>query len=328
MRMSAVVVGLALVLGGCQPVVGDDGALIDGQVEQDVVEQLLEVHVVEQLPEYEPWSVDIERKTLSRLAVMRVAEFVDDRTNTATPFTVNLFIDPAIPSDRHQYFRDVIEQSLAPLGEYFPEGVFAVLGTRTNFLMETIETEGLPVTLGNPNTEYCIPSGWCSWLGGVWGNGGLRVDSYDGTRAQYPMTILHKFVHVMQDNLFPELGGQIPLRSSDKFQPVWFIEGTAEFYSRAILDVLGLFEYQRLNAWAINLREVEQWDGTGRHYEEGQFALELLVASVGFQAVLEIHQLLSDGVGFEDAFEQVAGISLEEFYDLAESFDLRPAHRR
>ena len=328
MRMSAVVVGIALILGGCQPVV-DDGALIDGEVEQDVVERALEADVVEILPEYEPWSLDIDSATLSRVAVMKVAQYVDEKNAIVPPVAVTVYIDPEIPSDRHDYFQRLAESAVTPLVGYVPEEVFVVLGTNGAFLEDIVIANGLVMPIDSVTREPCKKNlGGCNAGNILWMGGGTRLSSYDGTASEFPVNLVHQLVHLMQDHLFPDLGGQIPPRWSENFQPVWFIEGAADFYAYALLDVAGFFEYKRNGPWAVDLWEVEEWSGRGDPYIQGQFAVEFFVASLGFGAVLELHQLLSNGVGFEDAFLQIAGISLEEFYDLAESFDLRPAHHR
>ena len=277
--------------------------------------------------DYEPWNVDVDRRTLSGVALRNMAEFVDRETHTGHTAQFTLFIEPSIPANRRSYFEEIVEYAILPLAGYLPEHTYVVLGTTSDFLVKTVEENGLTMPLSDG--EPCLKSyGGCSWGDTMWVGGGTRASSYDGSQSGYPLYVVHQLAHLWQDHLFPDLGGQIPPRDRENFQAVWFIEGTAEFYSRAILDLVGFFDYTPLNLYALDLRGVEEWGGGGDPYPQGLFALELLVASVGFDAVLDIYRHLADGVVFEEAFFLATSISLEDFYDVAHTFDLRPAHRR
>lgn len=133
--------------------------------------------------------------------------------------------------------------------------------------------------------------------------------------------IAHELFHVWQksvdgspknNNIQPDLPNGIP---------VWFSEGVANFFGFGITHNSGetsYFDgrygqvdvYMRSNV--KSLKEHVMWGNNP--YGIGQASAEYLVASVGFDRLLEVSRLMGKGNTFSQAFENAIGISLETYY--------------
>jgi hypothetical protein len=109
--------------------------------------------------------------------------------------------------------------------------------------------------------------------------------------------------------------------------PAWLVEGSAEFtgYSVAALSMGSEYWQGRermfnpINQNALEDAEIRVFIGTQPNgpidpYGIGRAATEFLVASVGFQKLLEIFALFKETRNFEKSFERATGVSTAFFY--------------
>jgi hypothetical protein len=116
--------------------------------------------------------------------------------------------------------------------------------------------------------------------------------------------------------------------------PAWFAEGTAEFagfsiatlamgsdywQGRAAMNTYGIGD-PAANKNALVDSEIRTYAGTQPNgptnpYMIGRTATEYLVASAGFQAMLDIWLTYKETKNFEKSFEKAIGITKDEFYE-------------
>ena len=113
--------------------------------------------------------------------------------------------------------------------------------------------------------------------------------------------------------------------------PAWFVEGTADFVGFAVGALsqnatywegrARMFTYSPSDEW-INKNSIADYeirvccgnDTPTYPYHIGRVATEYIVASIGFQKMLDIWIDYASTRNFETSFEKVAGISKETFY--------------
>jgi hypothetical protein len=116
--------------------------------------------------------------------------------------------------------------------------------------------------------------------------------------------------------------------------PAWFAEGTAEFagfsiatlamdseywQGRAAMNTYGIGD-PAANRNALVDAEIRTYSGTQPNgpvnpYMIGRTATEYLVASAGFQAMLDVWLTFKETKNFEKSFEKAIGITKDEFYE-------------
>lgn len=188
-----------------------------------------------------------------------------------------------------------------------------------------------------------------------WDNAGGRADADyifahvqpHWTRETLIDVSAHEMIHVYQMSL-SELGGSSD-DSIPKYGPIWLIEGVAQFLAERAMSEADVLNYDydvwrnvvhRSKAKRINRLWVEYWSEhgnpldymeTGENTDEIQkifgfvsvysyflMAAELLAAHSSESALMEFYASLKRGTTWRKEFENVFGISVEEFYDLFE----------
>ena len=116
--------------------------------------------------------------------------------------------------------------------------------------------------------------------------------------------------------------------------PAWFAEGTAEFagfsiatlamdseywQGRAVMNTYGIGD-PAANRNALVDAEIRTYSGTQPNgpvnpYMIGRTATEYLVASAGFQAMLDVWLTFKETKNFEKSFVKAIGITKDEFYE-------------
>ena len=166
------------------------------------------------------------------------------------------------------------------------------------------------------------------------------------TRESLIKLSAHEMIHVYQVSL-SELGGSSD-DSIPKDGPVWLTEGVAEFLALRAMSEADVLNYgydawrnvvSRSKAKRINHLWVEYWSEYGNPldymetrentdkirnlldpnvYSYFLMAAELLAAHSSESALMEFYNSLKRGTTWRKEFENVFGISVEEFYDLFE----------
>jgi hypothetical protein len=155
----------------------------------------------------------------------------------------------------------------------------------------------------------------------------VRSDNFWGSGPR--STVAHEFFHTVQYSFtgpqFTVHGGPMTDLSSKRI-PRWLIEGSANYYAIYVNQKLKLSTYQevrksQLSDSTYNKNQIEslhQYDYLAKPelnpYGIGQAATEYLVASVGFESLLNIFKYTNSEGNFSAGFKKAVGISIEDFY--------------
>jgi hypothetical protein len=147
--------------------------------------------------------------------------------------------------------------------------------------------------------------------------------------------LAHEYFHLVQAALSKTTSG-VRTKSGDAGSanafPAWFLEGTAEFVGYSVAALAQEASYwdgrarmlsysppdESVNKNAIADYEIRTCCGNSTPtypYNVGLVATEFIVASVGFQKMLDIWLDYGTTRNFEISFESVTGISKNSFYE-------------
>jgi hypothetical protein len=139
-------------------------------------------------------------------------------------------------------------------------------------------------------------------------------------------TPAHETFHIVQNALLgynpetigPGYPGAIPR---------WLLEGSANYFGYYVVEKLGLASYEngrnnqvRFNSEYRNIKPLSTYDNyESNPYGIGQAATEYIIASVGFESLLNIFKFTGTEGTFLAGFKKATGIELSEFYSKFES---------
>jgi hypothetical protein len=100
------------------------------------------------------------------------------------------------------------------------------------------------------------------------------------------------------------------------------MEGSANYFGYYIVEKLGFDSYEngrnsqvRDNSYYRNLNPLSSYDNfESNPYGIGQAATEYIIASVGFESLLNIFKFTGTEGTFSAGFKKATGIELSEFY--------------
>jgi hypothetical protein len=286
---------------------------------------------------FEPWSTNIDSKMLSDEAQKSFLAWVQTRTGAAKNHTQQ------IQENKNKNRIDLLKKSddlgAQLFSSYFKQGSTTVIGANEAWTLEQLAKNGWTVNKCSDQymsgVELCLEG--TKYQGYV-----ITSDSvYDARNPGRDGAALlaHEYFHLVQANL---IGSRDLFRTKSgdpqtaKGFPAWFAEGTAEFvgYSVGALSQNASYWEGRSTALsyappgeATNRNSIADYEirtccgnGTPTYpYNIGHVATEYIVASVGFQKLLDIFVDFGKSNDFEKSFESVTGISKQVFYD---KFDL------
>lgn len=287
----------------------------------ELEENLVEAYVVDTGFDNDKWQTGVSRTEVIETALAKTFRYLKSRQNEIDYSVVNVHIDPVIPEEHHEWIDKLGKDAM--LAAPGLDGDFDVIvGMDTDFMYSVVGEKDLqmPVTTDENGSVPCPYSyGGCTSQTSLWaGWANQRLNDLDKNTG-VARNLLHEAMHALQDDMDPGAAGQIPPRSMENFRPVWFVEGSAEFWSYALADYTGLRTYghgsEKLEYKP--LVQTEEWEGNDDEpYEWGQVAMEYLIAHKGFEVYLDVYSNLGNGMHFDDAFQNAVGISLEDFYEV------------
>lgn len=289
-------------------------------------------------PLSEPWPAEISRDALIGAALFETFESFD--AMKVEPCPINHYV--YLPDTFHEDHVDLTESFSRDVVNLFCDELYKdiyIVGGTHEYVLETIAANNIPsdphggvcgVPVGEDMSAdwfvACAYDGDIAWIGSSIGTvrfGEVVNDDWATARA------IHEVVHLVQDQQFS--GGEqgTPQRPHPRFRPVWLIEGGAEFLADSVAKYLQIQEYQwttptdrsggRIGLDVTSDLEVFEWWASPTlgpvDYYAGQVASEYIVASVGFDAYMDIFRRMDANEGdFDKSFEEAIGISLEDFY--------------
>jgi hypothetical protein len=195
------------------------------------------------------------------------------------------------------------------------------VGNSHEWSNETVKNTG--VWFGDPNSAYPCSNGTQDAGCAEYKNLVLWIflnplQTWDVGRRSIPA---HEVFHTVQFSL---LGYNIQRIGPGQPQgvPRWFMEGSANYFGYYIVEKLGFDTYEngrngqvRSNPEYRNIKPLSTYDNfESNPYGIGQAATEYIIASVGFESLLNIFKFTGTEGTFSAGFKKATGIELSKFY--------------
>ena len=282
---------------------------------------------------FEPWSTNIDSKMLSDEAQKNFLAWVKTRSGATKNHTQEIQENPY--ASRISLLKKADDLGAQLFSSFISKGSLTVIGANESWTLEQLVKSGWQVT--NCNDPYL--SGVVLCIDGDKRQGYVvtRDSSYDDVNPGRDGAALlaHEYFHLVQSNL-AGAEGRLRIKSTDADSvnafPAWFIEGSAGFVGFSVGALSqdasywngrpAMFTYAppdpSTDRNPISDYEIRTCCGNNTPtypYVIGQVATEYIVASVGFQKMLDIFVDYKTTKNFEKSFENVIGISKVTFYE-------------
>lgn len=270
-------------------------------------------------PFAKPFPTNFTKDEVIRAALVNLAAY---SRATDPQSSVEIIFESSFPESDSIWAKKMVNlaNQKLPFPDKYP--YLAAFGSTDGFLESAVTKAGGKFSsngLCNRKTtyeSYCASAGWAAY------------NYMDSIQRGYPIVdsgkrsvVAHELFHVWQktvdgspvdNNLQPDSPNGLPL---------WFAEGNANFFGFAMTHNAKETDYftgrygqvdAYMNSNNKSLKEHVNWGNSP--YGIGQASAEYLVASVGFEKVLDVYRLVGKGTTFASAFEQSIGISLDAYY--------------
>ena len=280
----------------------------------------------------EPWPTKVTRKEMIDTALYKSFEYLDTLPEAPCQLEVNMHLQESMGPDQSELIETTSRNMIELFCDYMSEDVH-IIGGNYDFVKETVAKEDLwsdkfggicgydvKYDAGTACAAYNV-----AWIGQQVGT--VRRGEFvpEPTRVTY---VTHEIFHVVHDDIDPGPGPNIPGPGSPLFRPVWLVEGAGQYFGSIIPKYFGMQDYQTYLpydrsglflevSYLSDLRAMEtvQRRGSGsENYYTGLVAHEYIAASIGLEPLLKIWVRMDKGDSFEQAFEKVTDLSVEEFY--------------
>ena len=203
-------------------------------------------------------------------------------------------------------------KELAEIGAAYAEETYKIHEQNFNYsLADTVPIifYATPTQFRETNTTPgLIPDG----VGGFFEfSKGRVVIPYDGSLGNFKHVIRHELTHVF---MTAKIGNTLILhrQSQDKYPPLWFTEGLAEYWSTewdATAEMV--IKDAVLSGYMVGLNDWEQYYGTFMMYKLGQNALQYIDKTYGHEKIL----LLMENIWMSDDFSEVMALTIGKDYE-------------
>jgi hypothetical protein len=265
-----------------------------------------------------PWSTTFDLKSLIKSAI----DSTDTYAGTVSPDnSFDITIQNSVPASDRKWIVDMLDYTNGFFSRIEREKLSVYLGNSHEWSKETMRAAG--VWVGDPNGTYPCSDGRQDAYCAGYKNLVLIIylnplQTWDIGRRSIPA---HEVFHTIQFSL---LGYNISRLGPGHPQgiPRWFMEGSANYFGYYMAERLGFGSYKngrdtqvRFNSEYRNIKPLSAYDNYETNpYGIGQAATEYIIASVGFQSLLNILKFSGTEGSFSAGFKKATGLELSEFY--------------
>jgi hypothetical protein len=280
----------------------------------------------------EPWPTNVTRKEMIDTALFKSFEFLDSLPKGPCAIEVNTYFQDSWVQQQVDLVDSTSRRMVELFCDYMSEDIH-IIGGNYDFVKETVAKENLwqdkfggicgydvKFDAGTACAAYNI-----AWVGQQVGTVRRGEFAPEPTRVTY---VTHEIFHVVHDDIDSKPGPNIPGPFDPLFRPVWLVEGAGQYFGSIIPKYFDLQDYQTYLpydrsglfmevSYLSNLKDMEvvqKRGGGSENYYTGLVAHEYIAASIGLEPLIEIWVLMDTGESFQQAFENVTGLSVEEFY--------------
>jgi hypothetical protein len=285
-----------------------------------------------------PWATELDSTKLGDGAQLEFQKWASSQSAATLNHSVEVFGSPnAITLDAIKKGDEYVAKLLS---QFIPGGSVTLISDDSSWLRSRASALGTPFSWGcettNDRFNYCLDAS--RFTGYVIGSAIDTSQSNAGLNA-LPM---HEYFHNVQASLAGTAPGNHFRHDGDTAKtafPAWWLEGTADFVGFVSYAEIRQLRYssfksvmmtanpgQSPNANALKDYEIRRGEGNGTiiyPYNMGRIATEYLVASAGFQKILDVHVDYKTTRNFRTSFSKVYGFTVEEFYDKFETIRIK-----
>ncbi len=140
------------------------------------------------------------------------------------------------------------------------------------------------------------------------------VVPFDGSYADFRHVINHELTHALQfDILYGKGGAGIVVSSISYDIPLWFIEGSAEYFSREWDRETDMYMRDAVfNDEFVDLETLGYYYGGYIIYKEGQAVHKYIADTYGEQKIVAIYRSIKNTRSFNKSLRDVIGIDIKE----------------
>jgi hypothetical protein len=287
---------------------------------------------IEQIAEFQPWSDDVDNQIIVAVSQKSFRDWV--KSNQAPNAKHKLVIQAGLSNTRVENLKKVDQLGSEIFGQYFEKPSVTAIGANEKWVVAELNANQFKEQNcsqsggGAGGLTYCVRERGNGYVVTKDANYNPNTPGVDGTSL-----LPHEFFHIVQEQMADLEGKPIVIgdANSENLFPAWFIEGTANFVGFSISALAlnstywegyeAMLNYappeESLNKNSIADYELRTCCGNSTPtypYVIGQVAIEYLVASVGFQKMLDIFTDFKVTKNFDKSFQNAIGISKQEFY--------------
>jgi len=233
-----------------------------------------------------------------------------------------IIVDESFPSSEVYWIKKMLNYTNGSFPGYQDKKVKVFLGDSIEWSKKTLQSRGL--WMGNPDGKFpCsidpINEGSCAENNLILLNF-YNVEPNHNWHISRRFIPAHEYFHTIQDSLSKMDFNLAP--ENIRSLPRWLTEGSANYYGYYVVDRMGFNKYEEsksTNGWfnyeygtKMPLSSYNNY--TSDPYSIGHAATEYLVASAGFEKLLDIFKYSRTEKTFASAFKKAIGIELDEFY--------------
>jgi hypothetical protein len=282
-----------------------------------------------------PWSTDVTAKQVSDAAQKNFRDWA--AAQASKPVNHQFVIQDGVFPNRAKSLAAADKTGTQLFSQYFSTKSITVIGRTEEWVVQKLNSLG-----GNfnscsinyvPGLDYCWDAQSLQGMV-VLTDAPFKPSDLGGDGSSL---LAHEYFHLVQYQLSNN-ARKHTIRdgsaASAHLFPAWFAEGTAEFagfsiatlamgsdywQGRAAMNTYGIGD-PTANKNALVDAEIRTYAGTQPNgpvnpYMIGRTATEYLVASAGFQAMLDIWLTFKETKNFEKSFEKAIGITKDDFYE-------------
>ena len=265
-----------------------------------------------------PWSTNFEIDSLIKSAI--------DSTNAYAGVvrpnnSYDIFIQNSVMESDRKWIGQMLDYSNGFFSKIDRKKPKVFLGNSHDWSRDTMKNAG--VWIGHPNQPYPCSDGTRDVYCAGYENIVLLIfmnpqQNWDIGRRSTPA---HEIFHTVQNALL----GSNPETIGPGFPgaiPRWLLEGSANYYGYYMVEKLGYGSYKnsrdnqvRFNGEYRNIKPLSTYDNyVSNPYGIGQAATEYIIASVGFESLLNIFKFTGTEGTFSAGFKKATGIELSDFF--------------
>lgn len=272
---------------------------------------------------FSPWSTKFETNLMTQAALSKTDAYFG-KVSPSNSYEIT--IDPALTESDKSWITKSLDYANGSFSNLKREKIKVVLGTTHDWGKNSLRAQNIWV--GDPQSPFACSDGsrdaYCADKNVVLlvysdiyaPNSNYRWDI--GRRS----TPAHEVFHTIQSSLNVEANPNF-VRGNTQVIPRWLMEGSANFYGYYVNEKLGFATYQSGRSSQIenfaeykNIMPLSAYSSFNNlnPYGIGQAATEYLIASAGFESLLNIFRYTASENGFEAGFNKATGITLTDFY--------------